>query len=82
MIKDGVNGLVPDEQNAKIVEASVTVQFEEDGSTSGRCAGCKERQQLDEDGFVSPHKQSGDAGSLLGARSPHRPPPCGGSGIG
>jgi hypothetical protein len=33
MIKDGVNGLVPDEQNAKIVEASVTVQFEEDGST-------------------------------------------------
>lgn len=36
-----------------------SVQFEEDGSTTGICAGCKERVTLDADGFVPPHKQPG-----------------------
>jgi hypothetical protein len=35
----------------------------------------KERQQLDEDGFVPPHKQPGDAGPSLAARSPRRASP-------
>jgi hypothetical protein len=34
-----------------------TTRYEEDGSTTGVCAGCLERMALDADGFVPPHKE-------------------------